>query len=185
MVLNDIHSRLNLTLVSRIESPGTLGELKAVVASAADAGESLSVVGGRHATGGQQFLSAGVALDTSGLKRILGLDAERGLVRVESGILWDALVSGLREKQHGAERRWSIVQKQTGADRLSIGGALAANGHDPGLTYAPIVQDVESLKWSMCREMCAIAAVRKTRNSSVWLSAVSACLAWSTRQPCA
>ena len=45
-----------------------------------------------------------------------------------------------------AERRWSIVQKQTGADRLSIGGALAANGHGRGLTYRPIVQDVDAFE---------------------------------------
>ena len=38
------------------------------------------------------------------------------------------------------------MQKQTGADRLSIGGALAANGHGRGLTYKPIVQDVESFE---------------------------------------
>jgi FAD/FMN-containing dehydrogenase len=39
---------------------------------------------------------------------------------------------------------WSIVQKQTGADRLTIGGALAANVHGRGLTLAPIVSNVES-----------------------------------------
>ena len=96
--------------------------------------------------GGQQFLTDGVLLGTAGLNRILSLDAERGLVKVEAGILWDELVAELRRLQQNAPRRWSIVQKQTGADRLSIGGALAANGHGRGLTYAPIVQDVESLE---------------------------------------
>ena len=89
--------------------------------------------------GGQQFLDGGVLLDASGLNRILELDAERGLVRVEAGTLWSDLVRGLRDMQQGQARRWSVVQKQTGADRLSIGGALAANGHGRGLTYKPIV----------------------------------------------
>ena len=96
--------------------------------------------------GGQQFLTGGVLMDTAGLNRILSLDNERGLVKVEAGILWDDLVGGLRQLQIGATQRWSVVQKQTGADRLSIGGALAANGHGRGLQYAPIVQDVESLE---------------------------------------
>ena len=96
--------------------------------------------------GGQQFLDGGVLLDASELNRILELDAERGLVRVEAGILWSDLVRGLRDMQQGQARRWSVVQKQTGADRLSIGGALAANGHGRGLTYKPIVQDVESFE---------------------------------------
>jgi FAD/FMN-containing dehydrogenase len=144
--VNDIHSQLNRTSVSRIEAPGTMDELQRVVTSVAESGESLSVMGGRHSMGGQQFLSGGVLLDTGRLNRIISLDVERGLAQVEAGILWDTLVSGLQERQQGALQRWSIVQKQTGADRLSIGGALSANGHGRGLTYAPIVQDVESLE---------------------------------------
>ena len=145
-VINDIHSLLNESRVSRIETPRTQDELRRTVTSAAEAGDTLSVAGGRHAMGGQQFLSGGVLLDTSGLNRILSLDAERGLAQVEAGILWDGLVTRLREMQQGLPQRWSIVQKQTGADRLSIGGALSANGHGRGLSYAPIVQDVESLE---------------------------------------
>ena len=34
-----------------------------------------------------------------------------------------------------------IVQKQTGADRLTIGGALAANIHGRGLRLQPFVAD--------------------------------------------
>ena len=41
--------------------------------------------------------------------------------------------------------RWAIRQKQTGADRFSLGGALSANVHGRGLTLAPIMADVESL----------------------------------------
>ena len=96
--------------------------------------------------GGQQFLTGGLLLDTSQLNRVIRLDRERGLVKVEAGILWDRLVGEMRRMQEDSSQRWSVVQKQTGADRLSIGGALAANGHGRGLSYAPIVQDVESLE---------------------------------------
>ena len=145
-IVNDIHSQLNETAMRRVVRPGSAAELQRAVAAVRDEGGSLSVAGGRHAMGGQQFLDGGVLLDARGLDRILELDAERGLVRVEAGAMWDDLVHGLREMQQGNERRWSIVQKQTGADRLSIGGALAANGHGRGLTYKPIVQDVESFE---------------------------------------
>ena len=145
-IVNDIHSQMNETAMRRVVRPGSASELQRAVAAVRDEGGSLSVAGGRHAMGGQQFLDGGVLLDARGLDRILELDAERGLVRVEAGMMWDDLVHGLREMQQGNERRWSIVQKQTGADRLSIGGALAANGHGRGLTYKPIVQDVESFE---------------------------------------
>ena len=145
-IFNDIHSRLNSTRVERVEAPGNVEDLRRAVEGVAQSGESLSVMGGRHAMGGQQFLSGGVLLDTGRLNRVLSLDVERGLVQVEAGILWDGLVGDLRRMQRDAARKWSIVQKQTGADRLSIGGALAANGHGRGLNYAPIGQDVESLE---------------------------------------
>ena len=144
--LNDIHSQLNETAMRRVVTPRTATEVQQAVAAIREDGSRLSIAGGRHAMGGQQFLDGGVLLDASGLNRILELDAERGLVRVEAGTLWSDLVRGLRDMQQGQARRWSVVQKQTGADRLSIGGALAANGHGRGLTYKPIVQDVESFE---------------------------------------
>ena len=42
------------------------------------------------------------------------------------------------------EDAWGIIQKQTGADRLTIGGALSANIHGRGLRLQPFVADVES-----------------------------------------
>lgn len=146
ILLNDIHSKLNATRMRRVVAPNALEGLRRSIAAAADAGETLSIAGGRHAMGGQQFLIGGTLLDMRRLNRILDLDAERGLVRVEAGILWSDLVAGLSAMQRGRARRWSVVQKQTGADRLSVGGALAANGHGRGLRYKPIVQDVESFE---------------------------------------
>jgi FAD/FMN-containing dehydrogenase len=95
--------------------------------------------------GGHQFAEGSMLLDMRGMRRVLGLDAERGVVDVEAGIEWPDLIAVLARMQAGRVRTWGIVQKQTGADRLTIGGALAANVHGRGLRYRPIVQDVESL----------------------------------------
>ena len=142
--VNDVHSRLNPTVVRRVESPASLDELALVVRSAARAGESVSIAGARHAMGGQAFASHGVLIDMLGLDRVLGLDPARGTVEVEAGIRWPELVRWLLAAQGGAPGTWSIRQKQTGADRLSLGGALAANVHGRGLRSAPFVGDVEA-----------------------------------------
>ena len=39
---------------------------------------------------------------------------------------------------------WGIAQKQTGADRLTMAGTIAANAHGRGLQMKPFVSDVES-----------------------------------------
>ena len=146
IMVNDIHSHLNETRVGGVIAPKSIAEAQRAVARVHDAGQSLSIAAGRHAMGGQQFLSSGTLLDTKHLNRIVGLDAERGIVTVEAGIMWSDLVPALREMQAGAGQRWSVVQKQTGADRLSVGGALAANGHGRGLTCRPIAQDVDAFE---------------------------------------
>ena len=143
-IVNDIHSRLNATEVARVEHPDSAGRLSALIRRARDDGHAVSIAGGRHAMGGQQFGQGTVLLDMRRMARVVSLDAERGLVTVEAGIQWPALVDHLVRVQNGRLRQWGIVQKQTGADRLTIGGALAANVHGRGLAFPPFVADVES-----------------------------------------
>src|SRR5256886_5320481 len=78
------------------------------------------------------------------MRQVLGFDAARGLIDVEAGIEWPELMRHLVNVQQGAAQQWGIRQKQTGADRLSIGGALAANAHGRGLKLKPFIGDVES-----------------------------------------
>lgn len=143
-VVNDIHSQLNATTVARIIRPRTVGELQELVAAAAGAGQALSVCGGRHAMGGQQFGTATTLVDMTGLNRVIDVDRERGLVTVEAGIDWVQLINHLLWTFADQEEAWGILQKQTGADHLTIGGALAANIHGRGLRLRPFAADIES-----------------------------------------
>ncbi len=52
----------------------------------------------------------------------------------------------LAARQTDAAPQLGIFQKQTGADRLSIGGALASNVHGRGLKLKPFINDVESFQ---------------------------------------
>lgn len=97
-----------------------------------------------HAMGGQQFGEGSILFDMTSMNRVLDFDAERGIVEVEGGIEWPQLIEYLNKSQEGREKQWGIVQKQTGADRLSIGGALASNVHGRGLKLKPIIDRVES-----------------------------------------
>jgi FAD/FMN-containing dehydrogenase len=132
--VNDIHSQLNRTWVSEIRKPASIDALRAAMRGSGP----VSIAAGRHSMGGQQFASNATLLDMNGMTRVLGIDRERGLVDVEAGIQWPALIAALKETP------WAIRQKQTGADRLSIGGALASNVHGRGLTMKPFIDDVES-----------------------------------------
>ncbi len=144
LVVNDIHSQLNLTRVHRVVRPDSVMAIQAAVRTARLEGRAVSIAAGRHAMGGQQFGAATVLVDMGAMNRVLAFDADRGEVEVEAGIQWPELVAHLVEVQRGKSQQWGIRQKQTGADRLSIGGALAANVHGRGLALRPFVADVVS-----------------------------------------
>jgi len=143
-LVNDIHSQLNTTRVHSIVKPRNLHELRTAVLHAKAAGTAISIAGGRHSMGGQQFGEGTVLVDTRALGRAIRLDSEVGHLTVEGGIQWPALLDFLNRAQTGRGQQWGISQKQTGADRLSLAGALSCNAHGRGLTLGPIVQQVES-----------------------------------------
>jgi FAD/FMN-containing dehydrogenase len=144
ILVNDLHSQLNLTRVDSIERPISLARLRETMERTRRAKKPISVSGGRHAMGSQQFGTGSVLLDMRGMNRVLAFDPESGIAEVEAGIEWPELVRSLISSQEGRERQWGIAQKQTGADRLTLGGALAANVHGRGLRMRPIIGDVES-----------------------------------------
>jgi len=145
-IVNDVHSRLNRTSVRRIVAVDSVEMLQRVVRDVAYAGGHISIAGGRHAMGGQQFGAGTVLLDMTRLARVIDFDREHGLITVEGGIDWPRLVNHLLWANAEGPGGWGIVQKQTGADRLTIGGALSANIHGRGLRLQPFVGDIESFE---------------------------------------
>ncbi len=139
VIVNDIHARLNPTRVRAVVSPRSQKELIEAIRRVRRSGGKLSICGGRHSMGGQQFGTDTTLIDMRSMNDVLHFDRQRGIVTVESGIEWPRLINYLVD--HG---RWAIAQKQTGADALTIGGALASNVHGRGLTMRPIIGDVES-----------------------------------------
>src|SRR5262245_27874388 len=142
VLVNDIHSQLNPTRVDRIVPIDSEATLRTALAVARSEGKPVCIAGGRHAMGGQQFAEDAVLLDMRPMRRIVGL--EQGVVEAEAGIQWPELIERLIAMQRGQLAAWGIIQKQTGADRLTLGGALGANIHGRGLALKPIIGDVES-----------------------------------------
>lgn len=144
LVLNDVHSRLNPTRVRVSVTPRSSEQIAAAVGRAARAGLAVSICGGRHAMGGQQFVEDGLQIDLARFDQVVDFQPEQRLITVQAGMQWPDLLTALQRLQAEDAHPLSIRQKQTGADRLSIGGALAANVHGRGLRFKPFVSDVES-----------------------------------------
>jgi len=146
VVLNDIHSMLNSTRVRSVVQPATTSAVAEAVARARRQKLAVSISGGRHAMGAQQFGTNTLHLDTRAMNRILSFDSEKGIIEVEGGIQWPKLVDDYLKLQQGAAKQWGFTQKQTGADALGVGGAISANAHGRGLTLKPVADAVVSMK---------------------------------------
>ena len=136
VTVNDVHAQISATRVAGVREPAGLGEAAGGIRSG-----GVSVCGGRYSSGGQAFRTDGVLVDTRRMSGVTSIDQGAGLVTAAAGTRWPELIAALRERAPG----WTIRQKQSGADEVSLGGTLSVNAHGRCLDQAPIVQDVESL----------------------------------------
>jgi FAD/FMN-containing dehydrogenase len=144
ILVNDVQTELNLTRVDSLIKIRSEEDVIAAIRQARNSGHSISIAGGRHAAGGQQFGSGTILLDTTSMHRAINLDSNSGKLQVEAGIEWPELVQYTLNVQRGNKQQWAIAQKQGGGDRFAIGGALSANAHGHTLNRKPIVGDVDS-----------------------------------------
>jgi FAD/FMN-containing dehydrogenase len=92
--------------------------------------------------GGQQFGTDSLLLDMNDLGHVVAFDRASGEIEVEAGMQWPELYRYLIDDQTHDAHAWTFAQKQTGADRISVGGSLSCNAHGRGLSMPPMVGDV-------------------------------------------
>jgi len=143
VLLNDVHSQLNPCRVRQLALPESSDEAASFISTWSG---RVSISGRRHSMGGQPYGAETLCLDTTRLVHVLDFDTIAGTVTVECGVTWEQLIRFLHARQESVAGAWGIHQKQTGADDLTLAGALSANIHGRGLSYAPFVQDIASLR---------------------------------------
>ena len=100
--LNDVHSQLNATLHYAVITPKSVEDIQHAVRDAKAKGQFISISGGKHSMGGQQFGKGTINLSMSSFNQVISLDAEKGIVEVQSGIQWPELVHWLSKNQSGS-----------------------------------------------------------------------------------
>jgi len=144
MILNDVQSKLNETNVAGYEKPDSIEKLGQLINSHSKNANKLCPSGALHSMGGQQFIGGGTVISNEYFQTIQNLNPISKSVDVESGVTWPMLVNWLNTTQKTEETPLSIIQKQTGADELSLGGAISSNIHGRVLGRKPIIDDIIS-----------------------------------------
>ena len=144
MILNDVQSKLNETNVAGYEKPDSIEKLSELISNHSKNGNKICPSGALHSMGGQQFIADGIVISNEYFQKIQNLNPISKSVQVGSGVTWPMLIDWLNTTQETEETPLSIIQKQTGADALSLGGAISSNIHGRVLRRKPIVDDVIS-----------------------------------------
>jgi FAD/FMN-containing dehydrogenase len=119
----------------------TLDGIRAALRAAQKEEKAVCISGARHAMGGHNSCRR-LMIDTRRMNRLLNFGEKARRPEPIHGLGPTHLTS----LQKGREQQWTFAQKQTGADKLTIGGCLAANIHGRGLKMPPFIGDVESFK---------------------------------------
>ena len=121
----------------RVFYPRTVGDVQTIVRAAAASGRRVGIAGQGHSMG-PLCVTDDYLVDTRWLNRIGPVDAQRGLVTVESGVTVAALDRVLR--RHGLAMRTNVVLTS-----VRYGGTVATGSHGTGWQSPTISDLVESM----------------------------------------
>ncbi|MCB9694279.1 MAG: FAD-binding oxidoreductase [Alphaproteobacteria bacterium] len=121
--------------VERVVRPTSVDDLREVVRRHDG---PVSIGGGRYSMGGQIGTDGTLFLDMRGLDRVLDLDVDARVVRVQAGITWRALIEALDPHD------LSVAIMQSYAD-FTVGGTLSVNAHGRYMGRGPVVHSVRSI----------------------------------------
>jgi len=125
-------------LPARSERPGTIDELRRVVAGAANDGLTVRAAGSGHSFT-DIACTDGVMLRLEGLNRVLDADGESGLVKVEAGIV-------LRDLSEALWQRGLALPSLGDIDVQTVAGAISTATHGTGPRFGNISAQVEGVE---------------------------------------
>jgi len=134
-VVNDV-SQLNPVEVAKVRRPRSTEEIQAALRAWPGA---ISIGGGRFSQGGQIAEPGSLHLDMRGMNKVLSLDAQGRVVRVQAGIRW-------RDLQDAIDPHDLSVKIMQSFSNFTVGGAVSVNCHGRYVGRGPIVNSVRALQ---------------------------------------
>jgi FAD/FMN-containing dehydrogenase len=122
--------------VARIAAPSSTEE----VAQAIRAWPGKIAVGGsRYSMGGQAAIRGGLHLDMRGMRRLLHLEVQARVARVQAGMRW-------RDLQDALDPHGLAVHTMQSFSNFTVGGAVSVNAHGRYVGNGPVVNSVRALQ---------------------------------------
>ena len=139
----DDASRLNQTKVAEVwqvpvDADDPEGQLVELLRRATADDLRVSVAGARHSMGGHTIYPGGITIDMTPWNE-MELDAERSILKVQAGALWQDILPYL-------DQRGSSVAVMQSNHSFSVGGSISVNCHGWQYDRPPIASTVVSFR---------------------------------------
>jgi FAD/FMN-containing dehydrogenase len=158
-IVNDI-TQLNPVSVERVFRPRDASEVQWLLTHHDG---PVAIGGGRYSMGGQTASEGAVQIDMRGMNRVLVLDAEKRLVKVEAGITWRKLQEAL------APQGLAVKIMQSYAN-FTVGGALSVNCHGRYVNEGPVIRSVREIELVLADG--SLVAASRTKNKDLFYGAI-------------
>jgi FAD/FMN-containing dehydrogenase len=122
--------------VARVVAPASTEEVAQAVR---DWPGRIAVGGGRYSMGGQVAIRGGLHLDMRGMRRLLRLDPQARVARVQAGMRW-------RDLQDTLDPHGLAVHTMQSFSNFTVGGAVSVNAHGRYVGNGPVVNSVRALQ---------------------------------------
>jgi len=133
--VNDV-SQLNPVEVADVRRPRSTEEIQAALRAWPGA---VSIGGGRFSQGGQIAEPGSLHLDLRGMNKVLSLDAQNRVIRVQAGIRW-------RDIQDAIDPHDLSVKIMQSFSNFTVGGALSVNCHGRYVGRGPLVNSARAVQ---------------------------------------
>jgi len=134
-VINDV-SQLNPVEVADARRPRSTEEIQAALRAWPGA---ISIGGGRFSQGGQIAEPGSLHLDMRAMNKVVSLDAQSRIIRVQAGIRW-------RDIQDAIDPHDLSVKIMQSFSNFTVGGALSVNCHGRYVGPGPLVNSVRAVQ---------------------------------------
>lgn len=145
--------------VARVVAPGTTQEVARAVRAWPG---KIAVGGGRYSMGGQAAIAGGLHLDMRGMNRLVRLDAQAKVARVQAGMRW-------RDLQDALDPLGLAVHTMQSFSNFTVGGAVAVNAHGRYVGNGPVVNSVRALQLVLADG--TVVEATRTRNAGLFSAA--------------
>lgn len=157
------NGRIYSAQIEQYLQPTSIEALQEQIRQASLEGKTISFAGQKHTQGGHTFCENGIVIDMKPLNKIVSIDPNAKLLRVQAGATWE-------EIQDAINPYGLAVKVMQASNIFTVGGSLSANAHGRDPNYGTLIETVRSIL--VVKADGSIVTASRTQNSDLFRAAI-------------